>query len=107
MKDHRRDVALFRYSLIREAAEPSLSHAERGLLVRELVGREHAGPSGVRIVIGRSWIDRWIRAWHAGGFDALLARLTPSIDYSVLAETVDPNELAGQLQIPVNDGGAQ
>ena len=71
MKDHRRDVALFRYSLIREAAEPALSHRERGLLVRELVGREHAGPSGVRIVIGRSSIDRWIRAWHAGGFDAL------------------------------------
>ena len=71
MKDHRRDVALFRYSLIREAAEPTLSHAERGLLVRELVAREHAGPSGVPIMVGRSSIDRWIRAWQAGGFDAL------------------------------------
>ena len=36
-----------------------------------------------------------------------LDRLTPLIEYSVLVETVDPNELAGQLQIPVADGGAR
>ena len=71
MKDHRRDVALFRYSLIREAADPALTHAERGVLVRGLAGREHAGPSGERIMIGRSTLDRWIHAWQAGGFDAL------------------------------------
>jgi putative transposase len=27
--DHRRDVALFRYSLVREAADPALSSRER------------------------------------------------------------------------------
>jgi putative transposase len=71
MKDHRRDVALFRYSLIREAADPVLSHAERGLLVRALAERDHSGPTGERVRVGRSSLDRWIRAWRIGGFDAL------------------------------------
>ena len=41
-----RAVALFRYSLIREAADPGLSTRQRGRLVRELAAREHAGPFG-------------------------------------------------------------
>ena len=35
-----RAVALFRYSLIREAADPGLSTRQRGRLVRELAARE-------------------------------------------------------------------
>lgn len=42
--DHRRDIALFRYSLIREAADPELSPRDRGALVRRLTGRDHIGP---------------------------------------------------------------
>jgi len=41
MDDRRRDVALFRYSLIREAADLSLTKAERGRLVRALAARDH------------------------------------------------------------------
>ena len=37
------NIALFRYSLIREAADPDASKTERGLLVRALAGRDHAG----------------------------------------------------------------
>lgn len=33
MNDHQRDIALVRYSLIREAADPTLSKRERGELV--------------------------------------------------------------------------
>ena len=72
MKDRYRDIALFRYSLIREAADPALSAAERGQLVRHLVSRDHRGPNGERVVVSRSTIDRWIRAWPAGGFAALV-----------------------------------
>ena len=105
MKDHRRDVALFRYSLIREAADPTLSHAERGLLVRELAGREHAGPSGERIVIGRSSLDRWVRAWQTGGFDALFpARRTAVpftaatvLDLAVRLKLEAPGRTAAQI----------
>lgn len=70
--DHRRDIALFRYSLIREAADPALSTRERGALVRRLAAREHVRPDGQRVRIARSTIDRWIRAWRAGGYEALV-----------------------------------
>jgi putative transposase len=48
VNDRQRDVALFRYSLIREAADPALTKAERGELVRELAARDHVGPGGRR-----------------------------------------------------------
>ena len=66
-----RAVALFRYSLIREAADPALSTRQRGRLVRGLAAREHAGPFGEPVRVSRPSLDRWIRAWRSGGFDAL------------------------------------
>jgi putative transposase len=40
--------------------------------VRELASREHIDPFGRRVRISRQTIDRWIRDWRAGGFDALV-----------------------------------
>jgi putative transposase len=71
MNDAQRDVALFRYSLIREAADESLTTRQRGVLVRELAAGSHAGPDGRHITVARGTIDRWIRAYRAGGFNAL------------------------------------
>ncbi len=71
MNEAQRDVALFRYSLIREAADESLTTRQRGALVRELAGREHVGPNGRRIRVGRGTLDRWTRAYRGGGFEAL------------------------------------
>jgi putative transposase len=71
-ESRRRDRALFRYSVIREAADPGLSHAERGALVRALASREHVGPDGRAYRFGRSTLDDWIRAWRRGGFEALV-----------------------------------
>ena len=71
MNEAQRDVALFRYSLIREAADPALSTRQRGMLVRALAGAEHAGPTGRRVRVARGTLDRWIRAHRAGGFEAL------------------------------------
>ncbi len=65
-------VALFRYQLIREAADPALSTRQRGRLVRELASREHAGPFGKPVRVSRQNLDRWILAWRRGGFEALL-----------------------------------
>ena len=67
-----RAVALFRYSLIREAADPGLTTRQRGRLVRDLAARPHAGPFGEPVRVSRPSLDRWIRAWRAGGFDALM-----------------------------------
>src|SRR5439155_9533650 len=41
-----RAVGLFRYMLIREAADPALSSRQRGKMVREIAACEHTGPSG-------------------------------------------------------------
>lgn len=67
-----RAVGLFRYSLVREAADPKLTTKQRGRLVRALAEREHEGPSGTPVRVSRVSIDRWIRAWRRGGFDALV-----------------------------------
>ena len=82
-----RAVALFRYSLIREAADPALSTRQRGRPVRELAAREHAGPFGVPVAVSRPSLDRWIRAWRSGGFDALAPpsrQVTPRTPAEVL-----------------------
>ena len=80
-------VALFRYQLIREAADPELTTRQRGRLVRELAAAEHPGPFGHSVRVSRPTIDRWIRAWHSGGFAALAPparQVTPRTDAAVL-----------------------
>ncbi|MFL5913188.1 MAG: DDE-type integrase/transposase/recombinase [Gaiellaceae bacterium] len=67
-----RAVGLFRYSLIREPADPQLTTKQRGRLVRDLASREHAGAFGQPVRVSRETIDRWIRDWRRGGFDALV-----------------------------------
>ena len=67
-----RDIALFRYGLIRAAADPDLPPRERGALVRALAAARHKDRDGQLVRVGRSTLDRWIRDWRAGGFDALV-----------------------------------
>ena len=67
-----RAVGLFRYMLIREAADPALTSRQRGAMVRELAAREHADASGRPVRLTRWTLDRWIRQWQQGGFDALV-----------------------------------
>ena len=68
-------VALFRYQLICPALEPGLSTKQRGKVVRGIAGRSHDGPFGGQVRYSRDTLDRWIRRYRAGGFDAL----SPSI----------------------------
>jgi putative transposase len=105
MRDRHRDVALFRYSLIREAADPALSPVERGVLVRHLSARDHTGPDGERVRVSRSTIDRWIRLWRAGGFNALVpetrhpqAKIAGSfLDLAILLKRERPARSAMQV----------
>jgi putative transposase len=92
--DRARDVALYRYSLIRPLADPSLSPTERGRLVRELAAQVHIGPSGQPVTVSRASLDRWIRAWRAGGFDALIPA-ERQVDPRTEAEVL---ELAARLK---------
>jgi len=80
-------VALWRYQLIREAADPELSTKGRGRLVRALADTVHQGPFGADVVVSRATLDRWIKAWRSGGFDALLPprrQVTPRTAAEVL-----------------------
>ena len=65
-----RAIGLFRYQLIREAADPGLSTRARGRLVRAIAAGEHPGPDGRVVRVSRDTLDRWIRTWRTGGFDA-------------------------------------
>lgn len=104
-KDRAEKIALFRYQLIREAADDSVTPRQRGPMVRALAG-EHPGPFGQPVHVSKDTIDRWIRAWRAGGFDALKPRgrtQGPVTDPGVLglAETLkreNPARTAAQVR---------
>ena len=54
----------------------------------------HLGPSGEPVTVSRASLDRWIRAWRAGGFDALIPaerQVAPRTEAEVL-------ELAARLK---------
>ena len=70
--DRAHAVALFRYSLIRELADPELTGRQRGALIRELTATDHAGPHGGRVTVSAPTLRRWLRAWRERGFDALV-----------------------------------
>jgi putative transposase len=100
-----RTVGLFRYALIRDAADPELSTKQRGRLVRALAQAEHQGPFGSSVRVSRATIDRWIRDWRRGGFDALvpnprqLGPRTPAdvLDLAVALKREVPERTAVQV----------
>ena len=59
---------------MRDVADPALSKAQRGRLVRALAEREHVGPDGRLVRVARGTLDEWIRAYRQGGFAALVPR---------------------------------
>ncbi|HKA11743.1 MAG TPA: hypothetical protein VKI99_14890 [Candidatus Dormibacteraeota bacterium] len=72
MEDRRRVEALFRYSLIRELADPELRPRRRGVTTRALAELEHLRDDGRRVRVSPATLRRWLRYWRAGGYDALL-----------------------------------
>lgn len=70
--DRAQEIGLFRWRVIGEAVDVSLSARERGMLVRSLAAREHLGPDGRWVRVSRTTLDRWVRAYRAGGFAALV-----------------------------------
>src|SRR6478735_7696769 len=82
---------VFRYQLVREAADPQPSTRARGRLVRAVAAVEHTDPTGRRVRISRDTLDRWIRAWRRGGFDALVPdprQSTPRLPVEVIEMAV-------------------
>ena len=101
-----RAVGLFRYMLIREAADPALTSRQRGAMVREIAAREHCGPSGEPVRVTRWTLDVWIRRWREGGFDALVPaprqsqpRTPPEVmELAAALKKENPARTAAQVQ---------
>lgn len=104
-KDRAEKIALFRYQLIRDAADEQVTPRQRGPMVRALAGY-HPGPFGQEVHVAKDTLDRWIRLWRRGGFDALKPRgrtQGPVTDPGVLslAETLkreNPARTAAQVR---------
>jgi putative transposase len=101
-----RAIGLFRYRLIREAADPAHSTRVRGRLVRAVAATEHTDPSGRQVRVSRDTLDRWIRAWRRGGFDALVPNPRQSsprlplevIEMAVALKRENPARTAAQVR---------
>lgn len=101
-----RKIGLFRYQLIREAADPELSTKARGKMVRAIAAVEHVDPFGKRVRYSRDTLDRWIRAWRRGGFDALVpaprqsSPRTPAeiIELALALKKENPGRTAAQVR---------
>lgn len=89
-----RAIGLFRYQLIREAADTAHSTKERGRMIRAIAAAEHTDPFGRRVRVSRQTLDRWIRDWRSGGFDALV----PSPRQPSMRTPVEVMELAVALR---------
>jgi putative transposase len=104
--DRAREIGLFRYMLIREAADPAVSGRQRGQLVRALAAQSHTDPFGRQVRVSRWTLDRWIAAWRRGGFDALVPsprQSQPRTPAEVLGlasalKTETPNRSAAQIR---------
>src|SRR5690348_5261592 len=64
-------IALHRWAVIAGAANATLSSGERGAVVRQIAARQHVHPDGTARRYSRGTIDRWLRAWRAGGVGGL------------------------------------
>jgi putative transposase len=104
-REQARAVGMFRYGLIRDAADPDLSCRERGRLVRALAEKEHIDPMGRSVRYSRDHLDRWIRRWRRDGFDALVpagrslyARTDPAVlEVAVSLKRERPGRTVAQI----------
>jgi putative transposase len=104
MVDRAQEIGLFRWKIVGEATDLSLSARERGRLVRALAEREHLDPDGRWVRVTRTTLDRWIRAYRQGGFDALVpaprrpVKGTPErLELAVALRSEQPARTAAQI----------
>jgi putative transposase len=103
--DRAQEIGLFRWQIVGEATDVSLSARERGRLVRALAAREHLAPDGRWVRVGRNTLDRWIRAYREGGFTGLVpaprrvANATPErlLELAVALRREQPARTAAQI----------
>lgn len=105
-QQHRDTIALFRYQVIRAAADPALTTRQRGAMVRSLAAMEHPWPFGGTRRFSRETLDRWIKTWQTEGFDGLKPHertASPVTDATVLSLALSlkrerPHRTAAQVK---------
>ena len=90
-------VALFRYRVIAEAANPRLTPTERGRRVREPAQQAHEHPDGSTRQYARGTFDRWVRAYREQGLDGLKPQ--PRADLGIVRRHPELLEEACQLRV--------
>ncbi len=96
---------MFRYQLICPALDPELSTKARGRIVRAIAAHTHPGPFGGQHSYSRDSLDRWIRRYRAGGFDALMPSIrqpgtridTAVLELAVALKRENPARTAAQV----------
>lgn len=104
-RERAQQVALFRYQLICPALDPELSTKARGRIVRAIAARTHAGPFGGQHRYSRDSLDRWIRRYRVGGFEALIPSIrqpgsridTTVLELAVALKRENPARTAAQV----------
>ena len=99
-------VAMWRWGVIRDAIDPELTAKQRGKVVRALAEEARPGPNGGVVTVSRETIDRWLRAWRAGGLMALRpsgrvsSPRTPAevLDMAAALKTERPERTAAQVR---------
>ncbi len=87
------------------ALDPSLSTKARGRVVRAIAAQTHAGPFGGQHRYSRDSLDRWIRRYRVGGFDALMPSIrqpgsridTGVLELAVALKRENPQRTAAQV----------
>jgi putative transposase len=97
---------MWRWGVIRDAIDPELTAKQRGQVVRALAAQARPGPAGGVVTVSRETIDRWLRAWRAGGLMALRpsgrqsSPRTPSevLDMAAALKKERPERTAAQVR---------
>jgi transposase len=82
-----------------------LSTKARGRVVRAIAAQSHAGPFGGRVAFSRDTLERWIRRYRRGGFEALAPSArqpgtridAPVLDMAVALKKENPGRTAAQV----------
>ena len=93
-------IALHRWAVIAEGANPRLSPAERGAVVRVIAARSYTHPDGAERRYGRSTVDHWVRDWRAGGLAALRPRPRSDTGLVRAAPELFEEAVALRLELP-------
>ena len=101
-------VALFRYKLIAEAANPRLGPAERGQPVRELASQPVELPDGQLHQFARGTFNRWLRAYREQGLTGLKPEPRADVGLARTAAAPHLRQVAAVVGIDqVLDGGLE